>query len=672
MPMNSLNSLLKMFPYFFDKSETSNFYKSQKITNNIFKKIYSDLKDTYESFHLNKRLLVWKEQNEAYNYIMRFVSTFKLIERVEIYCDDEIIYEADYSLAEEKSYSYLVNETFHTYTPVEILVPIEPDEEDPESEIEYETIIEIEHTEYSQQHTIDENIIIFDYSYHDTSETIIPTEKYLIKVTTFDEYTFTKGFPENDISVGNEYDHDISLDEIGAENNVSRREYTTIHEEDYSYDEIIERYNKTDPPFNNKSTEDDYHYMKRLLTYLIKYHTTSLPVLEIWKLYGIDATLTNRDKYILRLFDENIHPPDENGEFTWVPEKWEHKDFFVDEDNVFGEYFFVNANTVQPVKKQGITFYLRFMNSLAEILHEDYFTVDIFLNGEPLAEDVTTSQYPVPADLLLDDREGNLFTFHAKKYGEIFKITNIIVKVRGCGDADFYVNSNSESETEDGSYTYPFKTIEKAIKNVNGVYNLIAVFGEVELESVVDINETCYIIGCNNAKIINNIDSARFFNLAMGKTVTLQDITLQTPENTVLLDNDIWRNNNKLNLSETIVTPTVDYGVLIQDLPITTVIKDIKLQGNKIIYTELEKEELTNLDSLNGVLQDINLTDTTLTLNKYVPITNDDYNLNLKYIDLNDRLELVKAIEKLEIEDYTIKSTEYGEEIACQIPRHLI
>lgn len=671
MPIHSLNNLLKMFPYFFDKSETSNFYKSQKITNNLLKKIYVDLKDTYESFHLDKRLLVWKEQTEAYNYTMRFISTFKLLKEVKIYCDDDIIYEATYSLSEDESYSYLSKEIIHHYIPVEVRVPIES--EDDEDNIEYETIIEYQHEIYPYTHIQEENITIFDYSHESSSENIIPSERYEINVTTYDEYEFQKGFPENDTSKNNIYDYDISLDEIGAENNVPRRQYTTIDESEYTYEEIIDRYNTTDPPFNNQETEDDYHYMKRLITYLIKYHITSLPVLEIWKIYGVEATLTNRDKFILRLFDENIHPPNSEGEFDWIPEPWEHKDFFIDEGNVFGEYFFAEANTVQPIKKQGITFSLKFMNSLAEILYESYFTVDIFLNGELIAEDYTGSQYPVAAELLSDSREGNLFTFHAKKYNEVFKTVNILVKVRGCSDADFYVDSSSDSEIEDGTYENPFHTIEKAIESVNGVYNLIAVFGEIELEYIANIKEDCYIIGCNHAKITNNIDSARFFNIAQEKKVTIQDITLQTPENTVLLDNDIWDNQNRLNLPETLVTPTVDYGVLLSDLNCcTTFMKDIKLVGNKIVFTEISQDELVKLKDTNKLIQNLNLEGNKITFTEYTPITSDEHNQNLPYIHLDDRLELVKAVEKLELQNNTLISTEYGDELAWEIKRNLI
>ena len=70
MPKDSLKRLLDMFPYFFNKESTSNFYKSQSVTNNRFQDIYQSLFDVYESFHLQKRCYIWKEQNAAYNYVI--------------------------------------------------------------------------------------------------------------------------------------------------------------------------------------------------------------------------------------------------------------------------------------------------------------------------------------------------------------------------------------------------------------------------------------------------------------------------------------------------------------------------------------------------------------------------------------------------------------------------
>lgn len=668
MPIHSLNNLLKMFPYFFDKSETSNFYKSQKITNDLFKKIYLDLKDTYESFHLDKRLLVWKEQTEAYNYTMRFVSMFKLLKDVKVYCDDDIIYEAEYSLSEEESYSYLSKEIIHNYIPVEVQVPIENDDE----EIEYETITEIQHEIYPYQHTSEENITTFDYSHETSSENIIPIEKYSITVTTFDEYEFSKGFPENDTPKNNIYDHDLSLDEIGAETNVPRRQYTTIIEEDFTENEILERYTKTDPPFNNQSTEDDYHYMKRLITYLIKYHTTSLPVLEIWKLYGVDATLTNRDPQILRFFDENIHPSNSEGNFDWIPQPWEHKDKWMVTPNVLGEYFFVSPSTLQPVKKQDVDFTFKLVNSLYQTLDEEYeYYITITVNGVVMEEHYTCRNYRLD-HTYLDESIDNIIVFEAKRTDDsIIDTVTFFITVRGCNTADFYVNMNSSSEIEDGSKNNPFKSLQKAVDKVNGVYDLIAVIGENIITDSVNVKESCTIIGCNNAKLIKN-KGYYFFNIAQSQKLTLQDITFVTDETNTLVDNYVFINENQMNLVESVVSESVDYGVLIQDLPVTTVIKDIKIQGSKIIYTELDKEELNQLNDVSGVLQDMHLEGNKLILKEYAPITNDDYNLNLQFIDLNDRLELVKAIEKLEIEGYTIKSTEYGDELAWEIQRHLI
>ena len=673
MPINSLHRLLEMFPYFFDKSETSNFYKSQQVTNNQYKKIYNDLTDVYESFHLNKKLLVWKEQQEAGIYVMRFVATFPLLKNVKIFCDDNLIYESEFQLSEDKSFSYMINEIVHSYTKQEIQIPVTdvPDDID-ESEL-YETITEIHEDIYTTTHTFDENIRITNYSYKTSSEEIIPLEKYYITVTTFDEYTTSKGFPENNTIQGDIYDHDISLDEFGAENNIPRREYTTINESEFSQTELINRYQKTDPPFNNEPTEDDYHYMKRLLKYLIMYHTTPLPVLEIWKLYGIEATLTNSDKFILRLFDEKLHPPNEDGEFTWVPEPWEHKDFFVDEENVLGEYFFVSATTLQPVKHQNITFYLKWMNSLAEILNSDLYTVDIFLNGEPLITDCTDKQYLVDAELLTDDFEGNLFVFHAKKDGDVIKVIEVPVKVRGCGDADFYVKPINETDIVDGSYNHPFTTVEEAMEHVNGVYNLIAIFGDVELNRVPVIEENCTIIGCNNASIINNAHSSRFFNIKQGKTLIMQDITLVTHENVVTLDNDVWINSNSLDLIETVVTPSVDYGVLFTDLiNATTFIKDIHIEGHKIVFTVMEPEDFNKLSDTEGLVQNFELNGHNLVYTSYSPLSDDELSLKLPYIHLDDRLELDGVLKSLVLEGSVLKFNKYGDEIAWDIQSHLI
>ena len=666
MPINSLNSLLKMFPYFFDKRETSNFYKSQKVTNNLFKKIYNDLKEVYESTKLDKKILIWKEQNEAYNYTMHFVSNFKLLKNVKVYCDDEVIYEAEYILSDDKSYSYLSRSIVHNYIPLEVQVPVETDD----GEMGYETNIEIQHEIHPYQHTQDENIIIFEYSHNATSENIIPNEKYSVAVTTYDEYEFNKGFPENDTPLGNEYDHDISLDEIGAENNVPRRQYTTIIEEDFTENEILERYIKTDPPFNNQATEDDYHYMKRLITYLIKYHTTSLPVLEIWKLYGIDAILTNRDSQILRFFDEDIHPPNSEGNYDWIPQPWEHKDKWMIMPNVLGEYFFVSASTLQPVKKQNVDFTFKLVNSLYQTLDDEYY-ITITVNGVVMEEHYTDIPYQLN-HTYLDESIENIIVFEAKRHDDsVIDTVTFFITVRGCNTADFYVNMNASSEIEDGTKTHPFKTLQKAMDKVNGVYDLIAVIGENIITEPVNVKESCTIIGCNNAKLIKN-KGCYFFNIAQSQKLTIQDITFVTEETNTLVDNYVYINENQKNIVESVVTESVDYGVLLEDLNCTTFMKNIHLEGNKLVYNEINQNELEKLNDTNKLIQNLQLEGNKITYTEYTPITTEENNLELPYIHLDDRLELVNAVEKLELENNTLISTEYGDELAWEIKRHLI
>ena len=69
---NSMQSLIKMFPHFFDKSETSNFFKSQSVTNNLLKGIFQSISDVSDSLRLRKRCCIWKEQSVPYDYVINF------------------------------------------------------------------------------------------------------------------------------------------------------------------------------------------------------------------------------------------------------------------------------------------------------------------------------------------------------------------------------------------------------------------------------------------------------------------------------------------------------------------------------------------------------------------------------------------------------------------------
>ena len=86
-----------MFPYLFDKDSASNFYKSQDVTNNRFKDLYNDLFRVKESFRLNKRLMIWKEQTVPYVYTINFVTSFPNLKTVKIYKDDNLVHNEDFA-----------------------------------------------------------------------------------------------------------------------------------------------------------------------------------------------------------------------------------------------------------------------------------------------------------------------------------------------------------------------------------------------------------------------------------------------------------------------------------------------------------------------------------------------------------------------------------------------
>ena len=79
MPKNILKKLMDMLPYFLNKNEYSNLVKSQTVTNNMFKDLYQSLRDTYDSFHLEKKCLIYKEQRTDFDYTMHFLCNVPLL-----------------------------------------------------------------------------------------------------------------------------------------------------------------------------------------------------------------------------------------------------------------------------------------------------------------------------------------------------------------------------------------------------------------------------------------------------------------------------------------------------------------------------------------------------------------------------------------------------------------
>lgn len=529
---NSMQCLIKMFPHLFDKSETSNFFKSQSVTNNVFKGIFQSISDVSDSFRLRKRCCIWKEQSVPYDYVINFVVNYPQLKSVKCYKNDTLIYIEEY-LEKDNVSSFI----------------------------------------YSYDNSKDNTIV--DYNSEDNEEEnqgddseieipIIPEDTFHIIAESYDEIIIKKGFPENDEPLGNIYDHDTSLDEIGALHDIPRKTY--IPTEDYA---------NTEPTYNNRLTEDDYHYMNRIINYVLRVHDTPLPVLEIWKQYGIFSNMINREQYLLKMFDERMHPYNEETGLVgdWTPMPWEHKDKLCNLQSDLGRFFFVSANTLSPVKNQAVKFNFKYLNSLAEQLTGDY-NVTILLQGEEedtvLIENYPGGQYTVGSELMSDD-EPNIFIFNAYYGNDLFATEELTVNVRGCSNADWYV-STSGSDSGTGKSDDPFATLDKALSMVNGEENLIVLTsGTHSTDHIFKVPYTCTVLGCGDP-IITSTDGLKFFRVYQNQSLNIQDLTLQHDTSSSLIENSNWINNNKTNnplyvvLSEaagkplTTITLSTDYS----------------------------------------------------------------------------------------------------------------
>lgn len=753
MPKDSLRNLLEMFPFFFDKSNTSNFYKSQVVTNNRFKDLYNDAFKVYESFRLDKRLLVWKEQVSPYVYKIHFRCGYPNLKTVNIFKNDSLIHVKDFLVEDEHSsfdyvYSYDTRNEFSFIPfPLDEGVGVSPEEQilldkclfwrinvddshfdvnlnvclshlksvtlykngtsiytDSYEDTSDDTLVEYSYRNTITNTTIDAetgNTAIIDdvfylevetYNYSGTLTKYLPgvepsyitSSRFVIDVETYDEHHLRKGFPENDTILGDEFDHDTSLDRMGKINNIPRKNYINI--------DTLSEFYRSEPPFNDRGTEDDYHYMQRMLEYNLRLHTTPAPVLEIWKLYGVEATMLNRERLLLKLFDVYKHPHhiekriDEHGrEYEallvdeWTPEPWEHKDKFFDDKNRLGAYFFASVNNVRPIIKQPVNFTFKVLNSLAEDISNNH-TVDIYLNETLIEEDYEGNQWKCPSDLL-DNSDPNLFMFIGKdEYNSTVGTVEITVNVRGCDDADFYVSA-SGSDSNDGSSTHPFRTIQHALNSVNGLYNLIAVIGEVSMTGPAPVQEDCTIIGCNNAELVNT-SSSRFFHVAQGKTLTVGDLTfsIEDQEFSAEIESEIFENENITNESETVILADMNYGILIDDFTADTFIKNLTLNQSTgvLSWVECPKSDFTKLSDFTGVVLDLRLSDDDLVYTSFNPSVNSlDISasekamlLNSPYLFLEDRENLVDAVTDIDLDDPYLVVSEYSDDIIYDAAEH--
>ena len=493
---NSLKEFMKKFPVFLNKNNGSNFYKSSYVINENFKGFYNDLFIVHNQHRLNKNILFWRES-----------------ERIQRSPLDEETFDIDDT--------YFVYAYYPNIKKVEL----------------YENNYLIDSRQYQEEDEQNE----YSYSWHYISRTIDNGQiyemtshlKYRIKITTYDEYVIEKGYPENDVEMGDVFDHDKSIDDFGALYNIPRKKYTYTNTTNPE---------KTEPPFNNRSTEDDYHYLNRILYYISRFQNTPLPVLEVWKLYGIPIdkiSFVNRSHQLCKMYEEKIHP-----DTSWLPKEWEHKDsMFCPQQEL--AFFFVTLNNYTPTRKSNIYFSFDFFDMYGKELEKTYL-IDVYLNDTLITEDWNPeNKYKFNTG---QTQEYDLkFKFIAKPVDETHKqleSEEFYLTIKGCGNADFYCDAvNGNDITGNGSSQYPFKTLGKALSMVEANKNTIALKSgvyEIPDEQVIEKNTS--IVGCQEATIKS--DTVNFFKIKNNISLYLEAITLQYEENELYSDGDLFYNTN--------------------------------------------------------------------------------------------------------------------------------
>lgn len=225
---NLLQRTKKKYPHFLDKSSNSNLSKHLLVLNDLWLDLFQDINTVKLARVLDRPIQIKKSQSEFYKASYLFKVKLPHLKVVEILQDGEVV------------------KTF--------------------------TFDNLNHSEV-------------EYQINVTDTNIIPVVDFMVKVTTFDEYYYEKGYPENDVLEGNSYDHDYNLDILGDLYNVRRFNHLSVDDYDLPH---------TLPPYFDGATEDDYYFMERIKYYLEHFDSVPLPLLEFHKYYGLDAEMINR------------------------------------------------------------------------------------------------------------------------------------------------------------------------------------------------------------------------------------------------------------------------------------------------------------------------------------------------------------------------------------------
>ena len=131
------------------------------------------------------------------------------------------------------------------------------------------------------------------------SETPLVMPEITVTVETHDGHTYNKGYPENDITQTDIYDHDEFLDKIGALYGIPRRVYCDWTGDEGTIEELLPQtvptcFAKYDNEENIiAGTEDDWYYQQRLYYFIQHYRSMDLAQLYLYLIYNIELQISH-------------------------------------------------------------------------------------------------------------------------------------------------------------------------------------------------------------------------------------------------------------------------------------------------------------------------------------------------------------------------------------------
>ena len=243
---------------------------------------------TYDDYHWlkgfpendNEDLYRIYQEHKSYTDYLTFEIKKQNIRTIQILKDNETVYEED--LYKKQTTGQLI---YHDYQQSQVVADTTEDVlvADPDKD-QYVIRVILKDEDFDENHTLKPNFDLLITLYDKNNPYCQDNDKVVHKRYTGNEKTNYDCFT-----------HDYSLDMIGKWWNVPR---LNLHPPS----EIF--YYKTYPSYNNRLTEDDYHYQNRILTYIEKYNNELFPVLELWKNYQVWGSLRNR-KDILSVQDHS-------------------------------------------------------------------------------------------------------------------------------------------------------------------------------------------------------------------------------------------------------------------------------------------------------------------------------------------------------------------------------